>query len=206
MKLLSQAGSSLVSALLQLLLAVFVFLFLRWILIEPYVIPSGSMIPTLAINDHILVSKFDYGIRIPFTQKWLTGPSLPQRGDIVVFQSSENPDIVMIKRVVGLPGDKIDISIAELNRFPLAANNPQSDSKLSTEGPGIIIVPEGHLYMMGDNRNNSRDSRFWGPLPVENVIGKARRIWLACEKTISRESSFCDFKTLNKKRMFTPIE
>jgi signal peptidase I len=206
MKLSGRNGATLVSALAQFVLALLVFLSLRWILIEPYVIPSGSMIPTLAINDHILVSKFDYGIRIPFTQDWLTGPYLPKRGDIVVFQSVENPEIVMIKRVVGLPGDKINISVAEFNRFPIVLEKTATDTTAPEDGPGIITVPEGHLYMMGDNRNNSRDSRFWGPLPIENLLGKARRIWLACEKTISRESSFCDFKTLNKKRMFTQIE
>ena len=91
------------------LLAVAAILAFRWLLFEPYVIPSGSMIPTLLIHDHILVSKFAYGVRMPFTKSWLFKASEPARGDIVVFRSVEDTGYFMIKRVVGVPGDTVEV-------------------------------------------------------------------------------------------------
>ncbi|NJM10246.1 MAG: signal peptidase I [Bdellovibrionaceae bacterium] len=106
------------------LLAVTAILAFRWMLFEPYVIPSGSMIPTLLIHDHILVSKFSYGVRIPFTKKWLFKSSDPKRGDIVVFRSVEDNGYFMIKRVVGLPGDKIEVDSEGYLKLMVKSSRP----------------------------------------------------------------------------------
>lgn len=211
------------------LLAVAAILAFRWLLFEPYVIPSGSMIPTLLIHDHILVSKFAYGVRVPFTKNWLFKNKDPQRGDIVVFRSVEDNGFFMIKRVVGLPGDKIEIDgdgFVTVNgeRLPVKPLNVTEDSKsqepyyavTDTDLDGrsvsdydfyeedlkgvhhrIILtknaarffdrpftVPENSYFCMGDNRDNSKDSRYWGSLPREHLLGKALFVWLSCDETL----------------------
>lgn len=212
----------------------------RWIGYEPYVIPSGSMIPTLLIHDHIVVSKYSYGLRVPFTKKWLIPPRTPKRGDVVVFRSVENDDFYMIKRVVGLPGDKIefnnqgellidgsqlvsqDISFApELTDENLEAPREIFDLKQETLGqvqhlilqeksrleeePYVLTVPEGHIFMAGDNRDRSRDSRYWGALPIENLLGKAQFIWLSCSQTLVEQSPVCDPSQIRWNRVFQAI-
>ena len=217
-------------------LAVLAILAFRWLLFEPYVIPSGSMIPTLLVHDHILVSKFSYGIRMPFTKSWLFKNSEPQRGDIVVFRSVEDSGYFMIKRVVGLPGDKIEVDpegFVLVNGEKLPAKpldisgeaSPQDPyykvSELDIERPyseasfyeedlkGLkhrilllkdtgrffdrpVTVAPDHYFCMGDNRDNSKDSRYWGALPRENLLGKALFVWLSCDETLKYLPFLCD--------------
>lgn len=213
----------------------------RWIVWEPFVIPSGSMIPTLLINDHIVVSKFTYGVRWPFSQTWVFGPNVPKRGDVVVFRSSENDGIYMIKRVMGLPGDKIQfdeqgqvfINGEKLKAEEIPLDNQFSATDLRADGNQFVstretidgrehwalldpstfrytmaehIVPEGKIFLMGDNRDHSRDSRFWGDLPIENLRGRAQFVWLSCEKTLSKVQFICDPRSIRWHRFFHRIE
>ncbi len=194
-------------ALLTALLVAFV---VRSFVFEAFRIPSGSMIPTLMVGDHIFVNKFIYGLRIPFTKIHFVNFRTPQRGEAIVFIYPIDESKDFIKRVVGLPGDTIlikgdDVSVngALLQRTPTAAiasfpnwenfnyyveklgagshltqydhEPPMSDEALT------IHVPEGHLFMMGDNRDNSSDSRDWGFVPLENVKGKAMFVWLSID-------------------------
>jgi len=196
---------------------------LRSFLVEPFKIPSGSMIPTLLVGDFILVNKFAYGIRIPVLNRKVIEVGAPARGDVMVFRYPEDPSLDYIKRVVGLPGDRIEyrnkrLAIngkpAELRQvsdylskermqfsrryletlggvtheilvedeapafapqaraFPFAGN-----CHYNTNGMACT-VPPGHYFMMGDNRDNSSDSRVWGFVPDENIVGKAFFIWL----------------------------
>ncbi len=202
---------------------------LRSFIVEPFKIPSGSMIPTLLVGDFILVNKFTYGIRLPVINKKIIDIGQPQRGDVMVFRYPEDPSLDYIKRVVGIPGDKvayqnkrltINGQAIETNRtedyaywssddkhlmidrqFVEMANGiehrilnnenapsfmhnaevlqfPHRQDCLYNNAGVICTVPAGHYFMMGDNRDNSRDSRFWGFVPEENIVGKAFFIWL----------------------------
>lgn len=221
--------------------AIALFLGLRWSLFEPFLIPSGSMIPTLLVNDHILVSKYDYGLRLPFTSFWITNPSLPKRGDIVVFRSVDQDDYYLIKRVIGLPGDKIDFNAEgelRINDEAVASKEiamPKSytsaeietepekyqmfDERIGEHNHALLleknafhyavnnhIVPAGKIFMMGDNRDRSRDSRFWGDLPIENLIGRARWVWLSCSGTVSNLNFLCDPRQIRWQQTFRRIE
>jgi len=144
-----------------------VFGFVRPFVMEAFWIPSGSMIPTLQINDRVLVNKFIYR----FTE--------PERGDIVVFESVEDSDQVLIKRVVGLPGDEIAVRSGKL----FVNGEPQKEPYVNEKLPDVSFfakttVPKNHVFVMGDNRANSQDSRVFGPLPEENIEGEAfLRFW-----------------------------
>ena len=182
----------------------FVVLILRSFFIEPYKIPSGSMIPTLMIGDFILVDKNIYGYKIPLTNITLFENENPKRGDVVVFKYPENQSINYIKRVIGLPGDKILYKNKRLyindSEYPLIKvehsfdpieiadghvfieNNLQKEYMiLNQSNPPFnfeYYVPNGTYFVLGDNRDNSNDSRFWGPVPEENLVGKAFYIWM----------------------------
>jgi signal peptidase I len=201
------------------ILAVFV---LRSFLVEPFKIPSGSMMPTLLVGDFILVNKFTYGIRIPVLNKKVIETSAPQRGDVVVFRYPPDPSLDYIKRVVGLPGDRVDYRNKKLfingqevmekkigdfldrdrlyytPHFMETLGTVEHSVLIDPEAPGHVQpivhfphadkchynsegvsceVPPGHYFMMGDNRDNSQDSRFWGFVPDENLVGKAFFIW-----------------------------
>lgn len=183
------------------LLIVFV---LRSFLFEPFQIPSGSMIPTLKIGDFILVNKFTYGIRLPVFRNKVMDINDPERGDVMVF-FPPHKKIYYIKRVVGLPGDTIrytnNILYINGEEQPQALvaslreegsvfkhmrenlNGVEHDMrKHFVPGPlsvdGTWVVPEGHYFMMGDNRDNSSDSRDWGFVPEKNIVGKAFAIWM----------------------------
>lgn len=144
-----------------------VFGFVRPFVVEAFWIPSGSMIPTLEINDRVLVNKFIYR----FTE--------PDRGDIVVFESVQDPDTDLIKRVVGLPGDRIAVRSGRL----IVNGEPQREPFTNKDFPDTSFfapttVPKNHVFVMGDNRANSQDSRVFGPLPKENIEGEAfLRFW-----------------------------
>lgn len=183
---------------------ILIVLVLRSFLIEPFRIPSGSMEPTLLPGDFILVNKFSYGLRLPVLNTEIVDLGEPARGDVVVFRYPEDPSIAYIKRIVGLPGDHvayrnkqlyINSEPVELARLSLANGEtpPGHEQWLETLGDTshrILLragnysgtweerVPEGKYFTLGDNRDNSRDSRYWGFLPEENLIGKAFLIWL----------------------------
>lgn len=188
---------------------------LRSFIVEPFQIPSGSMIPTLEVGDFILVNKFSYGIRLPVIDQKIIPINDPERGDVMVFKYPEDTRINYIKRVVGLPGDTITYTSEKrifVNGHPIAeqflGDEPGSlgSARLYTEMLGAekhLIrkemrrrvepsrewqVPAGHYFMMGDNRDNSKDSRYWddlsiplelqGMVPDEYIVGKAFAIWL----------------------------
>lgn len=226
-----------------MLLSIFI---IRSFIYEPFQIPSGSMMPTLLIGDFILVEKFSYGIKEPITQKILMHTNSPKRGDIAVFRHPKN-NMYYIKRIIGLPGDKVTYNIHEKNIKVcinyIKENNCQkkifiqhSRKKLSNFFQKIYffytpeqkkiynsiffkiakedihglkhdillldkkinnlnnyykqknmpkltwLVPSGEYFMMGDNRDNSLDSRYWGFVPEKNLLGKATKIWMSFEK------------------------
>jgi signal peptidase I len=184
-------------------------LLLRSFLVEPFRIPSGSMMPTLLIGDFILVNKFVYGIRLPVIDTKVIEMGQPERGDIVVFRYPEDPSVPFIKRVVGLPGDRIGYynKVLYVNGKPapqqpagvyrgsgsgavmtgaevrVESLSPAQHEVLIQAGApsveGEMVVPAGHYFVMGDNRDNSRDSRYWGTVPDQNLIGRAFLIWLS---------------------------
>jgi len=188
---------------------VLIVLILRSFIVEPFRIPSGSMMPTLLIGDFILVNKFSYGIRVPAFHNKLVPIGAPERGDIVVFRFPRDPSVDYIKRVVGLPGDRIGyfnkqlfinekkVKTTSLGRYTgvgkginmtgsmhaleeFSAEHTHSILKLrgQTGVQGEYVVPEAHYFVMGDNRDNSNDSRFWGTVPEQNLVGRAFLIWM----------------------------
>lgn len=180
-----------------------VVLVVRGFMVEPFQIPSGSMMSTLESGDYILVSKSSYGIRSPLGYYKLIDLGSPERGDVIVFRYPEDPSIDYIKRVVGLPGDKITykdkviylnddpFKAEELGRYEkdprymelreelgVVTHNILNIPNANMSPPVEVIVPEGHYFVLGDNRDNSRDSRFWGFVPDENLKGRAFMIWM----------------------------
>ncbi len=186
-----------------------VVLIIRSFIVEPFRIPSSSMMPTLLIGDFILVNKFTYGLRLPVLNWEVADLGEPKRGDVVVFRSPDNPDEDWIKRVVAVPGDHVayvDKTLyvngeareqERLGRYVgngsgrrMTGASLRRESVNDTEyqvlvsenhsgrGNGEWVVPEGHYFVMGDNRDNSNDSRFWGPVPERYLVGKAFLIWM----------------------------
>lgn len=202
------------------ILAVFL---VRSFVVEPFKIPSGSMIPTLHIGDFILVNKFDYGIRLPLLNKKIVNIGEPQRGDVMVFRYPKDESEDYIKRVIGVPGDIVayenkrltingkplpmtqlpdyfdqeriayfkqyDETIGSVTHrilndpnvppFILGASDFPYRNNCTYNSEGVVCkVPPGHYFMMGDNRDDSADSRYWGFVPEKNIIGKAFFIWM----------------------------
>jgi signal peptidase I len=162
--------------------AILLALFIRTFVVQAFKIPSGSMLPTLLIGDHLLVNKFIYGIRVPFTGKILVPIKKPAQGDVVVFRFPKDRSIDYIKRVVGTPGDTVEIKDKKvfINQKPIDDSHAHvsSPSVLSANASprdnfGPILVPENRIFVMGDNRDNSYDSRFWGFVDQKDVLGKA---------------------------------
>ncbi len=178
---------------------------LRGFVVEPFRIPSGSMLPSLYIGDFILVNKFAYGIKLPVLNKTMVDLGAPERGDVVVFRYPRDPNLDYIKRIIGLPGDHIAYynKVLYVNDKPVARDfvgqykgpgqtfaNEYIEKLQGTEHSilllparpnnlqGEYIVPEGMYFAMGDNRDNSNDSRVWGPVPESNLVGKAFMIWM----------------------------
>lgn len=173
-----------------LVIAVVLALVIRAFVFQAFSIPSGSMIPTLLIGDYLLVNKFVYGIRNPINNKVWIPLSKPQRWDIVVFIFPQDPSKDYIKRVVGLPGEKVQIINKKLYingeqlETPHAVNSdPTLMSGAATESPrdnfGPVVVPPNSFFVMGDNRDHSYDSRFWGAVPMDALRGKAFLIYFS---------------------------
>jgi signal peptidase I len=189
------------------LLVVFV---LRSFLVEPFQIPSSSMVPTLQVGDYILVNKYTYGIRLPVVRTKVMNLNEPKRGDVMVFFPPHMNDTYFIKRVVGLPGDKISYRDKEIyvngvrvEREQLATLpdlNSRYQLGMETLGEGThlmqvddlrqarsfsVVVKPGHYFMMGDNRDNSSDSRIWGQVPERDIVGKAFAVWMHWDSLLS---------------------
>lgn len=217
-------------AILTFLLPILLVMGVRWALVEPFVIPSGSMIPNLLIHDHILVKKFSFGLRVPFADKWLLQWDQPSRGDIVVFKYPENPDVYYIKRLIGLPGDRIEVNSGRIsvNEKPFGLtpyeggankefyyfteNNGEKSyivrflSEENSTGVQAFEVPEGQYFFMGDNRDQSSDSRVWGFVKNEYVVGRAWVIWLSCNSTLPTMTFVCDPSQIRFNRLFQSLQ
>lgn len=174
-----------------ILIAIVLALFIRTFVVQAFKIPSGSMLETIQLGDHILVNKFIYGVKLPFVQKTIIPVKDPQRGDIIVFTPPHEPDKDYIKRVIGIGGDVIEIRNKKLYRNEEYVTGPyeiHTDPRIKPRGMdprdnfGPITVPEDHLFMMGDNRDNSQDSRFWGFVKLDKVKGKAFIIYWSWDK------------------------
>jgi len=206
---------------------ILIVFFIRSFLVEPFKIPSGSMIPTLQVGDFILVNKFTYGIRLPVINQKLVQLNDPQRGDVMVFRYPENPTMDYIKRVVAVSGDTVEYrnkrlwvngieqaqqAVGDYNYVEPGLNFVHTEKRIETLGerkhemlvnpdmPTLHLasvvefkgrencsyademlrckVPDGHYFMMGDNRDNSRDSRYWGFVPDHQIVGKAFFVWM----------------------------
>lgn len=172
-------------------IAILLALFIRAFIVQAFKIPSGSMKPTLQIGDHILVNKFTYGIDLPFSDITLVSLGEPERGDIIVFEYPVEPDKDFIKRVVGLPGDEVEIrnKVVYVNGEPIEQGYTQytEDHFIPGEaGPrdnyGPETVPENEFFVLGDNRDNSYDSRFWGNVEEQALKGKAFIIYWSWDR------------------------
>lgn len=197
-------------ALFPVVLIVFV---LRSFIVEPFRIPSGSMLPSLHIGDFILVNKFSYGIRLPVINQKIIPVGGPDRGDVMVFRYPKDPKLNFIKRVIGLPGDTIGYRNKKLfingKEVPRIEDGEYNFSQLKLRGTSAsryletiddsthsillddglrsrdmeVTVPEGNYFVMGDNRDHSNDSRYWRFVPESNVVGKAFFIWFSWKST-----------------------
>jgi signal peptidase I len=174
----------------SLVVAFVIAMIIRAFILGAYRIPSSSMEDTLLKGDYILATKFNYGLTIPFTTKKILGAErIPSRGDIIIFTFPVNHDMDFVKRVIGLPGDVIEVKDKKVyingNRFEIPQEK-HTDPFTLTQGPGKVrdffgpvTVSPGHVFVMGDNRDQSYDSRFWGQVPIENIKGKAFIIYFS---------------------------
>ncbi len=166
-----------------LLVALILALLIRTFVVQAFKIPSESMLETLLVGDHLLASKFAYGIRIPFTDTYIYKGDEPARGDVIIFEYPNDPSVDYIKRVVGLPGDVIEVRNKQLYRngqpvredYVRFAQPDRIEPVRDNFGP--VTVPPGKYFVMGDNRDNSMDSRFWGFVSRSAIRAKAWRIY-----------------------------
>jgi signal peptidase I len=174
-----------------ILVAIVIALFIRTFVVQAFKIPSGSMKQTLQIGDHILVNKFIYGVKIPYLRKNIFPIKKPRRGDIIVFKYPVDPDKDFIKRVIGIPGDEIEIRDKRLYVNQKQVNHDYgvyTDSRILSahvrprDNFGPITVPQQSLFVMGDNRDESFDSRFWGFVDYKALNGKAFIIYWSWDK------------------------
>ena len=193
----------------SLVVAVIVALILRFFVISAYKIPTGSMVPTLKVGDFIFATKLTYGFPIPFSggERW--GSRLPKRGEVVVFRYPGNDTVNYVKRVVGLPGDRIAIKNKKLLINEVEAEYQPLPEEVIKDLPGRefyaafqesfkgsthlvirsrtdeadffgpVVVPPGHIFVLGDNRDSSDDSRYWGAVPLKNLEGRVTLVWMS---------------------------
>jgi signal peptidase I len=173
-----------------IIIAVLIALFVRSFVVQAFKIPSSSMEPTLLVGDYLLVNKFLYGLRIPFTDKKILSFKKPQRGDIIVFIFPKDRSKDFIKRVIGQEGEKVSIvqnkiyindQLVEDPWGRFSDKNAWSRYLPSMESFGPVVVPKDSLFVLGDNRDNSQDSRFWGFVHLDEVKGKAFIIYFSLE-------------------------
>ena len=185
-----------------------IVLLLRSFIVEPFRIPSGSMMPTLLVGDFILVNKFSYGVRWPVLNSKFLDTGEPERGDVAVFRYPRRPELDYIKRIVGLPGDEIiyedklltvngkPVELSPIARYQTPSGEVSRDAIVFTEKvgdddytimltasqsdgrEGRWVVPDGQYFVMGDNRDNSNDGRYWGYVPEDHLVGRAFMIWM----------------------------
>lgn len=171
-------------------IAIVLALFIRTFVVQAFKIPSGSMKPTLKIGDHILVNKFIYGVKLPFAHATVIPVKEPNRGDIVVFEYPVEPDKDFIKRVIGLPGDVVEIRKKEVfvngepfNKYGMHTDDQIIPAAINTrDNFGPVTVPKGSYFVMGDNRDNSYDSRFWGFVSENKIKGEAFIIYWSWDR------------------------
>ncbi len=170
----------------SIIIALALALVIRTFVIQAFKIPSGSMEPTLEIGDHLLVNKFIYGIKIPFSSINLFPLKSPQRGDVIVFIYPPEPDKDFIKRVIAVGGDTVSMVNKKLYINGVEVADPHAVYRENTillgevqklDNFGPVTVPKGDLFVLGDNRDHSFDSRFWGFVPLKDVLGKAFTIY-----------------------------
>jgi len=173
-------------------IAIVLALFVRTFVVQAFKIPSGSMIPTLLIGDHILVNKFVYGIKLPFTNTTVIPISRPDRDDIIVFKYPQDETKDFIKRVIGLPGDRVEVRHRQvyINDQPLTEPYAVHQDGVTSEMEvrprdefGPVTVPTDSYFVMGDNRDHSLDSRFWGFVKAEKIKGRAFLIYWSWDGT-----------------------
>lgn len=222
-------------ALISFLSPILLILTIRWLLLEPFVIPSGSMLPNLLIHDHIIVNKLAYGIQNPVQGKMAVRWANPKRGDVLVFRYPENPSVFYVKRVIGIPGDRVELreGVILLNGEVVATEplqdfggvpvlEDQDEFQIFRENLGDshlvrykeavnasfseIVVGEGSFFVLGDNRDQSMDSRYWGMVPEKNLIGRASVIWLSCEETLVSAQFLCDPTKIRWNRVLKKVE
>ncbi len=229
-------------ALLSFFGPVFLIVCVRWLLIEPFVIPSGSMIPSLLIHDHIFVNKLKFGVHVPFQNQFLLQWGHPQHGEVVVFRFPDNPEVFYVKRVIAVAGEEVSVregrvsvngvvyaqSSATRPRQNAVENSDDDFSESSGEfqyeretskrtywirhlnkqasNYAAVKVPNGQFFVLGDNRDQSNDSRFWGFVPEENLIGTAARIWLSCDRTLASAQFLCDPQAIRWHRFLKKVD
>ncbi len=174
-----------------LVIAIILALVIRTFVVQAFKIPSGSMIPTLLIGDHILVNKFIYGVKLPFTDIVVIPITVPERGDVIVFRFPKDESKDFIKRVVGVPGDKVEVRDKVLYVNGIEQNESftnddvnalSSQLMMGRDNFGPVNVPENSYFVMGDNRDHSLDSRFWGFVDFKNIKGEAFLIYWSWDK------------------------
>ena len=170
-----------------LVVALLLAILIRTFVVQPFKIPSESMCNTLLVGDQLLATKYDYGLKIPFTDISVYQGELPQRGDVIIFKYPKEPDVDFIKRIIGIPGDVIEVRDKQVYRN----NEALKEAYIRVDEPdrilpgrdnfGPVTVPDNMYFVMGDNRDNSMDSRFWGFVGKDDIIAKARRIYWSWE-------------------------
>jgi signal peptidase I len=181
---------SVINNIEKIVIAILIALFIRTFIVQAFNIPSGSMEPTLLPGDYILVNKFIYGIRIPYMNIKIFSYNEPKRGDVIVFIYPKDRSKDFIKRVIGMQGETVQIIGGKIYIDNTLISDPWGyfDEKVApdfiaaVENFGPVLVPEGSLFVMGDNRNRSEDSRFWGFLPLNNVLGKSFIIYFSWDR------------------------
>ncbi len=189
----------------SIVVAILIALFIRAFVVQAFKIPSGSMEPTLLIGDHLLVNKFIYGIKIPFVDRKFLVYKEPKRGDIVVFIFPKDKKKDFIKRVVGGPGDTVEVRQKKIYINGKYWDDPYGvyrDAEVTGMVPrdnfGPVVVPPDNVLVMGDNRDRSYDSRFWGFVPFDQIKGKALILYWSWDKLSSNVSEKVRFKRIGQ--------